>query len=167
MGGWRKFYVSLSFPHSDLTATTVFTDSWQWVQMALWGAAAIGMFVGYRPPKRHTRYDNLNLFQKIASIDLIGVFLFAAGLTLFLVALNLGGGLFPWTDRRVLATLCVGLAALLGFATYEWLGTKTGMVHHNLFRGAGHTGRTFAIFLGLIFIEGIMLFAYVIFYPTL
>ncbi len=135
--------------------------------MALWGAAAIAMFIGYRPPKRQTRRHNMNLVQKVASLDLIGVFLFASGLTLFLAALNLGGGLFSWTDRRVLATLLVGIATLVGFGVYECVGTKTGMVHHDLFRGARRSGRTFAIFLGLIFIEGIMLFAYVIFYPTL
>lgn len=105
--------------------------------------------------------------QKIGALDLPGVFLFAAGLTLFLVGLNLGGGLFEWTDRRVLATLIVGIITLFGFGFYEWLGTKTGMAHHDMFRGAKGRGVSYAIFIGLIFIEGIQLFAYIIFYPVL
>ena len=135
--------------------------------MALWGLTALFIFIGYRPPKRHTRYDHLSLTQKMITLDLPGAFTFAAGLTLFLVGLSLGGGLFPWTNVRVLAPLIVGPACLMGFGVYEWRGTKTGMANHDLFRGGRSFGGAFAIFLLLIFIEGIMLFAYTIFYPVL
>ena len=135
--------------------------------MALWGLTSLCIFVGYRPPKRHTLYDHLSFLQKVLTLDLVGVFLFAAGLTLFLAGLNLGGGLFAWTDVRVLVLLVVGLVILLCFGAYEWRATQTGMAHHDLFRGGRQGGITFIIFLILIFIEGIMLFAYIIFYPTL
>ncbi|KAK1054192.1 hypothetical protein LTR74_016011 [Friedmanniomyces endolithicus] len=135
--------------------------------MALWGLTAFGIFVGYRPPKRHTAYDHLSLAQKIRALDLPGVSLFAAGLTMFLVGLGLGWGLFSWTNVRVLVTLILGLVTLIAFAIYEWLGIKTGMAHHDLFRGGWRVGGTFSIFLALIFIEGVMLFSYVIFYPVL
>ncbi|OAQ78164.1 siderophore iron transporter [Purpureocillium lilacinum] len=144
--GWRKYF---------------------WIQMALWGATAICIFVGYRPLKRHTVYDNFTLSQKLMALDIIGVGLFTAGLTLFLVGLNLGGGLYLWTNAKVLVTLVVGLVTLLAFIGYEWKGTKTGMAHHDLFRAGPNAGRVFGIFLGLIFVEGIMLFAFVIFYPVL
>ncbi|CAM1503636.1 Fc.00g012270.m01.CDS01 [Cosmosporella sp. VM-42] len=144
--GWRKYY---------------------WIQMALWGATAVCITVGYRPPKRHTLYDNLSLVQKLMALDLVGVGLFASGLTLFLVGLNLGGGLFAWTNAKVLATLIVGIVTLIAFILYEWKGTRTGMAHHDLFRHGRNNGRQYAIFLALIFIEGIMLFAFIIFYPAL
>lgn len=137
------------------------------MQMGMWGATAICIFIGYRPRKRHTVYDNLSLAQKIKALDLIGVGLFASGLTLFLVGLNLGGGLFTWTNSKVLATLIVGIVTLLAFIVYEWKGTKVGIAHHSLFHNGIAAGRTFAIFLALVFIEGIMLFAFVIFYPVL
>jgi MFS family permease len=38
VNGWRKFY---------------------WIQFSLWGATALGIFFGYRPPKRHTDLDHL------------------------------------------------------------------------------------------------------------
>jgi hypothetical protein len=135
--------------------------------MALWGAIAIGLFFGYRPPKRHTRLDHLSFWQKLGRLDLSGCGLLTAGLTLLLTGLNLGGIIFAWTDAPVLATLIVGIVTLFAFALYEWKITKTGILHHDLFRGGKDRGRTFALCVGLIFIEGIILFAYTIFYPVL
>jgi len=135
--------------------------------MAIWGATAIGLFFGYRPPKRHTRFDHLSFLQKLRMLDLSGCGLLTAGLTLLLTGLNLGGGLFAWTSAKVLGPLVVGITTLAAFCIYEWKFTKTGILHHDLFRGGKNGGRTFALCLGLIFIEGILLFAYVIFYPVL
>ena len=135
--------------------------------MALWGLTALGILFGYRPPKRHTRLDHLSFMQKLRHLDLPGFGLLTTGLTLFLTGLNLGGGLYTWTNVRVLTTLIVGLVILLGFGLYEWKGTKTGILHHELFRGGKTAGRTFAICVFLIFIEGILLFAYIIFYPVM
>ena len=81
--------------------------------MALWGATALGLFFGYRPPKRHTRYDHLSFLQKIARLDLPGFGLYTAGLTLFLVGLNLGGGLFSWHAVQTLTTLVIGIVILI------------------------------------------------------
>jgi hypothetical protein len=135
--------------------------------MALWGVTAIGLFIGYRPPKRHTRFDHLSFLQKINRLDLPGFGLLTAGLTLLLVGLNLGGGLFEWTSAQTLATLVVGIVILLMFGIYEWKFTKTGIIHHDLFNGGKNEGRTFALCIVLVFIEGILLFAYIVFYPVL
>ena len=138
--------------------------------MALWGMTAIGLLIGYRPPKRHTRFDHLSFWQKLGSVDLPGFFLPTAGLSIFLTGLNLGGGLYTWSSATVLATLIIGILLLIAFGIYEWRFTRVGILHHDLFHG-GRTGEnagyTFAICIGLIFIEGIMLFAIVVFYPAL
>ncbi|KAH8700873.1 major facilitator superfamily domain-containing protein [Talaromyces proteolyticus] len=144
--GWRNFF---------------------WIQMALWGLTAICLFIGYRPPKRHTSLDHLSLIQKLRRIDLLGAFLLTTGLTLFLVGLNLGGGIYTWTAAPVLATLVVGLVVLIAFGLYEWKGTRSGILHHDLFRGGKDRGRTFALCVLLIFIEGILLFSYILFYPVM
>ena len=138
----------------------------QWIEMGVWIATAAGILVGYRPPKRHTRLDHLSFLQKLGHLDLVGFVLLTPGLSLLLVGLNLGGGLYGWTNAHVLATLIMGIVILIGFGLYEWKGTSTGILHHDLFRGGKNTGRNFAICLLLIFIEGIMLFSYVIFYPV-
>jgi hypothetical protein len=139
----------------------------QWIQMALWGVTAISIFVGYRPPKRHTRLDHLSVWQKIRQLDLPGFGLLTSGLTLLLVGLNLGGGLYAWTNARVLATMITGLVILIGFGAYEWKGTKTGILHHDLFKGGKAEGRTYGICIGLIFMEGIVGFSFLVYYPIL
>ena len=135
--------------------------------MAMWGLAALFTFVGYRPPPRHTAYDHLSFLQKLARLDLPGMGLLTSGLTLILVGLNLGGNLFQWKSGQVLSTLIVGIFVLIAFGIYEWKFTKTGILSHELFRGGKARGRTYVIMLGLIFIEGLQLFVYVIFYPVL
>ncbi|KAH7394196.1 putative siderophore iron transporter [Phaeosphaeria sp. MPI-PUGE-AT-0046c] len=144
--GWRTYY---------------------WIQMGMWGLTALGIFLGYRPPKRHTRLDHLSFVQKLQQLDLPGSALLTTGLTLFLTGLNLGGGLYSWTNARVLSTLVIGLVILAVFGVWEWKGTTNGILNHEIFKGGKDAGRTFAICLGLMFIEGVMLFSYVIFYPIL
>ncbi|KIW13895.1 hypothetical protein PV08_06676 [Exophiala spinifera] len=146
VGGWRNFY---------------------WVQMSLWALTTIGIFAGYRPPKRHTRLDHLSAWQKLGMMDWIGSFLVTAGLTLFLTGLSLGGGLYAWTNARVLSTLIIGGALLVAFGLFEWLGTKTGIFTHELFTGPNGAGRTAWISVLLIFIEGFVAASFVIFYPVM
>jgi hypothetical protein len=107
------------------------------------------------------------MLQKLKGLDLPGTGLITAGLSLFLTGLNLGGNLYSWTNPRTLVTLVLGLVLLCLFGLYEWKGTKTGIVHHQLFGSEQNSGRMFAICLGLIFIEGVMLFSVINFYPVL
>ncbi|KAK5175466.1 uncharacterized protein LTR77_000605 [Saxophila tyrrhenica] len=146
VNGWRNFY---------------------WIQFALWGATALGIQFGYKPPKRRTVLDELSLWQKIGKLDLIGFALLTTGLALLLTGLNLGGGLYPWASGNTLGPLVVGAVVLVAFGLYEWKGTKTGILNHELFQGGKAQGRTFTLCVFLIFIEGILLFSYVIFYPVL
>ncbi|KAL2395177.1 hypothetical protein ABEF93_001442 [Exophiala dermatitidis] len=144
--GWRKFY---------------------WIQLGLWAATALGILIGYRPPKRHTRLDHLSFLRKLGHLDLPGCFLLTARLSLFLTGLNLGGGLYSWTNVRSLTTLVLGIAILIGFGVYEWKGTRSGILHHDLFKGGRSRGQTFAICVLLILIEGILFFSFIIFYPIM
>jgi len=133
-----------------------------WIQMALWGFCVVGIIIGYRPPKRHTRLDHLSFWQKVATLDLPGMALLSSGLSLLLAGLTLGDNPWEWSDVRVLTTLIIGFVLLICFGLYEWKGTKTGILHHELF-----SLRTFPLSVGLMFIEGIMLFSVVVFYPAL
>ncbi|KIW18439.1 hypothetical protein PV08_02727 [Exophiala spinifera] len=139
------------------------TNFW-WLQMGLWGLSILGIFFGYKPPKRHSRYDHLSFLQKVLKLDLAGSFLLASGLSLFLVGLNLGGNLYSWKNARTLCTLVIGLVILVVFVLFEWKGTKVPLVDHRLFEGGKSKGRTFALCMVLICIEGIMLFAVAVFY---
>lgn len=135
--------------------------------MGFWGLTAVGLYIGYRPPKRHTDLDHLSFWQKLGHLDLPGSALLCVGLSLFLAGLCLGGGLFAWTNIRVLAPLVIGVVVLIAFGLYEIYGTKTGIIHHDLFTGPQTNGRIVAICTFLIAIEAIMGFSYMIFYPSL
>ncbi len=127
----------------------------------------MGIHLCYRPPKRHTRFDHLSFWQKLGHLDLPGSSLLTTGLVLFLVGLNLGGSLYAWTSPRVLATMIIGIIILIIFGIWEWKGTKTGILHHELFQGENDRGRSFALYNALIFIEAILLFTFAIFYPIM
>jgi len=139
----------------------------QWIQAGLWAASAILILVGYRPPKRHTRLDHLSTWQKLTHLDLIGSALLAFGLSLFLTGLGQGGNQYAWSNPRTLTTLILGIVGLIAFGLYEWKGTKTGILHHALFTHDRVAGRTFALCLPLVFVEGLVVFSFNIFFPVL
>lgn len=128
----------------------------------------MGVLFGYRPPKRHTRLDHLSFWQKLGRLDLPGSGLLIAGLVLLLVGLNLGGNLYAWTNAKVLVTLILGIVILGAFGAWEWKGTKSGIMSHELFiKGPNNRTRPFPIYIALMFIEGIVLFTIIIFYPIM
>ncbi|KAF2492735.1 MFS general substrate transporter [Lophium mytilinum] len=104
--------------------------------------------------------ENLPIKTRLAHVDWLGIFLVAAGLTLFLVGLFYGGNPDKWTSARVLAPLIVGAILLIIFGIYEWIGTKTGLLAHVLFKH-----RNFPIALSLNFVGGIVLFGGQAFLP--
>jgi len=91
----------------------------------------------------------------------------AFALTLLLTALNLGGGLYAWTNAHVITTLYIGLVSLVVFGLYEWKGTKIGILHHGLFQGGRDAGQTFTLCVLLIFLENFVAFSYIVFYPSM
>lgn len=128
----------------------------------------MGLLLGYNPPKRHSGSERLSFWQKMAMLDVIGAILLVSGATLFIVGLNLGGGQFRGADGHVLGPLVSGLAVLIAFGAYETWGTKIGILHHELFRGATRRQRAnFSIFCILFFCEGAIFFATAVWYPVM
>jgi hypothetical protein len=125
------------------------------------------VLIGYRPPKRHTKLDHLSFWQKVGQLDLVGFCLIVIGLTLFLVGAGFGGGKFTWQDRRVLAPLILGIGGLICFGIWEWKGTSTGILHHDLFRQGREKAVTFIICTLLLTFEGLLIFSHAIFFPLL
>ena len=84
-----------------------------------------------------------------------------------MVGLNLGGNLYPWINVRTLTTIIIGIVILIAFGLWEWKGTDSGILNHDLFQKGKERGATFTLCLVLIFIEAIMLFAFIVFYPVM
>ncbi|KAI8936115.1 hypothetical protein NX059_007614 [Plenodomus lindquistii] len=136
-----------------------------WLQLGLWAFTGIGILAGYNPPKRHTRFDHLSVWDKTKCLDLPGAFLLTAGLVLLLTGLNLGDSLYTWQDVQTLATLVLGVVLLVAFCVYEWKGTKNGVANHEMFKAGKSKRRLFVLCLILMFIEAVMFFATTVFYP--
>lgn len=79
----------------------------------------------------------------------------------------MGGPVHPWRSAETLSTLLIGSAALIVFFIYEWKGTKTGILHHELFNHDKTNVRTFVICLILVFVESPMLYTMILEYPLL
>lgn len=127
----------------------------------------LALLFGYKEPKRRSDYSHLSLWRKLGHLDLAGCGLLTAGITLFIVGTSLGGGAYSWTNVRTLSTLIIGIVVLSIFFLYEWKGTSTGILHHDLFHGGRNKGRTFALCVLLLFLEAIMIFAFGLFFPIL
>ncbi|KAI7473922.1 aldolase [Hortaea werneckii] len=113
-------------------------DGWRgifWMQAAFHLATSLGLLAFYWP-KRHPDYPRLALKDLFWAIDPIGSFLFVTAATLMLLALDWGGGAYPWSDAHVAAPLGIGLGMLLLFSLYEWKGRTDGIVAHVFFQGS-------------------------------
>jgi hypothetical protein len=78
----------------------------------------------------------------------------------------MGGGQYPWTAAPVLSTVILGIVGLIAFGLYEWKGTKTGIWTHELFTKSKSL-RTFVVCLILMFVEGVLVYSFILFYPAL
>lgn len=56
--------------------------------------------------------------QQMAELDYGGIFLFTAGMVLFLIGLSWGGTVYPWKSAQVLCTLLIGIATLIALGFY-------------------------------------------------
>jgi MFS family permease len=75
--------------------------------------AAAGVYFLVRIPPKQSQKSYL------ARIDFLGVFLMASFLVLFLVGLNTGGNIVPWTHAVPLTTIPLSVIAFLSFLWWE------------------------------------------------
>ncbi|KAH3972028.1 hypothetical protein HBH98_001260 [Parastagonospora nodorum] len=103
-----------------------------WIQLALHGFTALGLFTLYWPKKR-SDYQRLSFKQWTWACDPIGCFLIIVAATLLLLSLNWAGGAYKWSNPHVYANLVVGIIFLVAFCMYEWKGRSDGIVAHVFF----------------------------------
>lgn len=119
-----------------------------YITCGIYVVATVGVLVGYNPPPRTLQKTLTSV--KLRALDWVGIFLIAAGLTLFAVGLQFYGNPYPFSDAPVLGPFIAGICLLTAFFLYEWLGRADGLVHHGLFGD-----RNFAIALFSVFTEGL------------
>ncbi|KAF2397466.1 MFS general substrate transporter [Trichodelitschia bisporula] len=81
----------------------------------------ISLFFFYHPPafKTKHKFDGKSKMQLLKEFDWIGLFLFIAGCTLFIVGVSWGGTLYPWKSATAIAPIVIGILTLVFLGFYE------------------------------------------------
>ena len=94
---------------------------WRWsyyLGIILSGVSVILYFLFYWPPTYALLHVNgKTMLQQVWLLDFVGVFLYSAGLVLFLTGVSWGGFSLPWRSAHVIGTIAAGVSTLivLGF----------------------------------------------------
>ncbi|KAJ4303552.1 hypothetical protein N0V90_002450 [Kalmusia sp. IMI 367209] len=95
----------------------------------------------YHPPSFKVKQAEHGKTKRelLREFDWIGLFLFLAGCTLFIVGVSWGGTLYPWVSGTTLAPIIVGLLTLVALGFYENFTTlKEPLFPPRLFRAKRH-----------------------------
>lgn len=98
--------------------------SWRgayWLMFSWHSAMAIVLFFFYYPPDFYQKHrtDGKTKRQLLKEMDYIGILLFTAAGTLFLVGVNFGGRQYAWSSPNVIAPMVVGVVCYLVLAFHE------------------------------------------------
>ncbi|KAF2473138.1 trichothecene efflux pump [Lindgomyces ingoldianus] len=94
---------------------------WRWsyyLGIILSGITIILYQFLYHPPT----YDQLHVhgktrWEQFKELDFVGIFLFVAGIIVFLIGLSWGGTTYPWKSAAVICALILGGFTLIGWAS--------------------------------------------------
>ncbi|RAO71388.1 uncharacterized protein BHQ10_007400 [Talaromyces amestolkiae] len=93
--------------------------TWRWIFIIgeiIGLIATAGTLIFYKPPRR-TFQDRTKL-QVLSELDYLGIFLYAAGVTLFLLGLGWPGITYPWKSAAVIVPITLG--GILFLCTFVW-----------------------------------------------
>ncbi|KAL8880903.1 MAG: hypothetical protein Q9198_001787, partial [Flavoplaca austrocitrina] len=97
---------------------------------------------------------------KLARVDWFGSFLFISSTTSFLIPITWGGVSYPWTSWHTLVPLCLGIAGLITFITYEEIVATEPLIRLVIFKN-----RTAAVSYSATVIHGMVLWSLLYYLP--
>lgn len=121
----------------------------RYITTILLGITTVVITLCYFPPPRPNP-QNLSVWTRLCTIDFLGIAIMIAGVLLFLIGLNWGGGSYPWASAHVIATIVVGAILMIVFVLYSLFWKKTGILNRDLFVKS----RGYPITCFLVFVEG-------------
>jgi MFS family permease len=117
---WTELNLLPFSTFGPLIARSLLTHlSWRWVYYLglITGVISfVGTAIFYNPPSKPLREKTR--LQIMSELDYLGIFLYTAGLTLFLLGLGWGGVSHPWKSAAVIAPLILG--AVIFALTFVW-----------------------------------------------
>ncbi|KAK0847276.1 hypothetical protein LTR03_006421 [Friedmanniomyces endolithicus] len=123
---WRylanSYAYIVSIPTNPLAAKIAFTMQrsplkWRGSFIFMAGVNALSAlcwYLFYHPPTFHMLHRTKMAKDILLHFDWIGLLLYTAGTTILLMGLSWGGGLYPWSDSHVIATLVAGAVCVFG-----------------------------------------------------
>lgn len=132
--------------------------SWRWI--AWINLPLIAVAIVLIPPFLKLQTLTQPLKVKLKEVDWLGISLFLAGMTLFVLGITWGGALYSWQSWKTLLPLILGTTLLIAFAAWEGLTTKEPMIPYRLFKT-----RTSAFSLLGAFLHGIIVFGVLFYLP--
>ena len=109
-------------PHLARKFIAIPSLGWRWcyyINIINTGLAIICLFVFYHPPTFELLHERKTKREILKSLDYVGIFLWTAGLTIFLVGVSLGGSIYAWDSATTLSTLIVGAVLLIVLFIWE------------------------------------------------
>jgi hypothetical protein len=131
--------------------------SWRWIGWI--NLPLLGVAIVLIPPFLTLQHIKSSMKAKLRALDWIGIPLFIAGMTTFIIALTWGGVLFPWQSWKTIFPLILGIVLLGVFVWWESKQSEP-MIPYRIF--ANKTG-TIAIVAALL--HGIILFGVLFYIP--
>ncbi|KAF7563973.1 hypothetical protein G7046_g163 [Stylonectria norvegica] len=95
---------------------------WRWcfyINIICVGLAIICLFFFYNPPTFELLHERKTKRQLLKELDYLGIFLWTAGLTLFLMGVSWGGKMYPWKSAAVISSLVIGSVLLIALFVWE------------------------------------------------
>jgi MFS family permease len=96
---------------------------WRWcfyINIIAVGLAVVLLFFFYHPPTFELLHERKTKRQLLKELDYVGIFLWTAGLTIFLMGISWGGNMYPWKSAATIGSMIIG--ALLLVALFVWEG---------------------------------------------
>jgi MFS family permease len=133
--------------------------SWRWCYYIaiIYGVICLaGTAIFYFPPRRPQLDYEKTRWQEVKEIDYIGLFLYATGLTAFLVGLNWAGTPgHEWRSVSVIAPIVLGFFAFVACFIFDFTLAKRPFFPFELFKQV----REFTILLVLVFVSGMIFYS--------
>ncbi|RAO73577.1 uncharacterized protein BHQ10_009589 [Talaromyces amestolkiae] len=107
----------------------------------------------------HLKPIEKSMWSRLASLDWIGLVLFAIGITIFALPLSWGGAMYPWSSWRTIVPLVIGIVVLAVFTVYEARPAQP-VFPYRIFRS-----RTAVVTLIGSFIHGMVLYTLLFYMP--
>ena len=137
------------------TGLELHTDlKWRWcyyIGLIFGALSLIGTLAFYFPPTRPQFDHEKTRWQEFKQIDFVGIFLYAGGLTTFLIGLTWAGSSgHAWRSASVIAPIVFGFAVFVTCFIYDFTLAKRPFFPFPVFRQV----RDFTVLLGVVFVAG-------------